>query len=47
MCTACRASAPCKDFGVVYPGKPDDLVQDDVALQISFVAPRSPAPVVQ
>ena len=29
-----------QDFGVVYPGKADDLVQDNVALKISFVAPR-------
>lgn len=30
-----------KDFGVQYPGRPDDLVQDNVVLQISFVAPRA------
>lgn len=30
-----------KDFGVVYPGKPDDLVQDNVVLTIQLVAPRS------
>lgn len=29
------------DFGVTYPGRADDLVQDNVAMQISFVAPRS------
>ena len=29
------------DFGVEYPGKPDDLVQDNVVLKIAFVAPRS------
>jgi polyisoprenoid-binding protein YceI len=29
------------DFGVAYPGKPDDLVQDNVAIRIAFVAPRS------
>lgn len=29
-----------KDFGVVYPGRADDLVQDNVILTISFVAPR-------
>ncbi|MEZ4316025.1 MAG: YceI family protein [Myxococcota bacterium] len=27
-----------KDFNVVYPGKPDDLVQDKVVLTIDFVA---------
>lgn len=27
-----------KDFGVVYPGKPDDLVQDNVVLTVEFVA---------
>lgn len=30
-----------QDFGVTYPGKPDDLVQDNVVLQVSFTAPRS------
>ncbi|MEQ1505108.1 MAG: YceI family protein [Myxococcota bacterium] len=29
-----------QDFGVTYPGKPDDLVQDNVVLKIAFVAPR-------
>lgn len=29
-----------KDFGVTYPGKPDDLVQDNVRMNIDFVAPR-------
>jgi polyisoprenoid-binding protein YceI len=29
------------DFGVEYPGKPDDLVQDNVVLKIAFVAPRT------
>jgi polyisoprenoid-binding protein YceI len=28
------------DFGVTYPGRPDDLVQDNVKMTISFVAPR-------
>lgn len=30
-----------QDFGVVYPGKPDDLVQDNVVLTVSIQAPRS------
>ena len=30
-----------QDFGITYPGKPDDLVQDNVRLNIDFVAPRS------
>lgn len=30
-----------QDFGVTYPGKPDDLVQDNVRLTIKFVAPRT------
>jgi polyisoprenoid-binding protein YceI len=30
-----------RDFGVVYPGKADDLVQDAVVVKVSFVAPRS------
>lgn len=29
-----------KDFDVVYPGKPDDLVQDNVVLKVDFTAPR-------
>lgn len=29
-----------QDFGVTYPGRPDDLVQDNVVLTISFTAPR-------
>ncbi len=27
-----------KDFGIVYPGKPDDLIADNVALTVSLVA---------
>ena len=27
-----------KDFGIVYPGKPDNLIQDNVVLTIDFVA---------
>jgi polyisoprenoid-binding protein YceI len=30
-----------QDFDVRYPGKPDDLVQDNVVLKIAFVAPRA------
>jgi polyisoprenoid-binding protein YceI len=30
-----------KDFGIVYPGKPDDLIQDNVVLTIELAAPRS------
>jgi polyisoprenoid-binding protein YceI len=30
-----------QDFGVTYPGKPDDLVQDNVRMNIELVAPRS------
>lgn len=30
-----------KNFDVVYPGKADDLVQDNVVLKIKFVAPRT------
>lgn len=29
-----------QDFGITYPGKADDLVQDNVVLTVSFVAPR-------
>ncbi len=30
-----------KDFGVVYPGMPDDLIQDDVPLKLTLKAPRA------
>lgn len=30
-----------QDFKVVYPGRPDDLVQDNVVLTIELLAPRS------
>lgn len=30
-----------QDFGVTYPGRADDLVQDNVAMQIEFVAKDS------
>jgi len=29
-----------KDFKIVYPGKPDDLIRDDVLLKLSLKAPR-------
>jgi len=29
-----------KDFGLVYPGKPDDLIRDDVGLKLSVKAAR-------
>lgn len=29
-----------KDFGIVYPGKPDDLIKDDVLLKITLVFPK-------
>jgi polyisoprenoid-binding protein YceI len=29
-----------QDFGVAYPGRPDDLVQDSVVMQIHLVAPE-------
>jgi polyisoprenoid-binding protein YceI len=31
-----------QDFGVIYPGKPDDLIQDSVLLQVTLVAVRPP-----
>lgn len=31
------------DFGVVFPGKPDDLIQDNVLLKVDLVSPRAPA----
>lgn len=30
-----------KDFGIVYPGKPDDLIKDEVVLRIDFTATRN------
>lgn len=29
-----------KDFGIVYAGKPDDLIRDDVLLKLNVVAPK-------
>ncbi len=29
-----------KDFNIVYPGKPDDLIRDDVVLKLALKAPR-------
>ncbi len=31
-----------KDFGIVYPGKPDDLIQDEVTLRVNMTAARTP-----
>mgnify|MGYP001341828940 CR=1 FL=1 len=31
------------DFGIVYPGKADDLIKDNVLIQVDFVAPRAAA----
>lgn len=30
-----------KDFGIVYPGKPDDLIKDDVLLDLALRFPKS------
>jgi len=30
-----------KDFGIVYPGKPDDLIKDDVLLRLNISAKKS------
>lgn len=30
-----------KDFGIVYPGKPDDLIQDDVLIKLTIRAARA------
>jgi polyisoprenoid-binding protein YceI len=30
-----------KDFGIVYPGKPDDLIKDDVAIKLTIRAKKA------
>lgn len=30
-----------KDFGIVYPGKPDDLIKDEVAIKLTLAAKKS------
>jgi polyisoprenoid-binding protein YceI len=30
-----------KDFGLVYPGKPDDLIKDDVAIKLTLAAKKA------
>jgi len=32
-----------KDFGIVYPGIPDDLIKDDVLLKLTIRAKKSPS----
>ena len=32
-----------QDFDVTYPGRPDDLIKDNVLLQVNFVAPKIPS----
>lgn len=32
-----------KDFGIVYPGKPDDLIKDEVLVKLNLVAQRQGA----
>ncbi|MCB1134377.1 MAG: YceI family protein, partial [Verrucomicrobiae bacterium] len=27
-----------KDFGIVYPGKPDDLIRDEVVIELDLTA---------
>jgi hypothetical protein len=29
-----------KDFGIVYPGMPDDLIRDLVVIKLSLALPR-------
>jgi len=31
-----------KDFGITYPGKPDDLISDDVLIKLTIRAPKTP-----
>ncbi len=30
-----------KDFGIIYPGKPDDLIKDEVVIKLTLKAPRA------
>lgn len=30
-----------KDFGITYPGKPDDLIKDDVLIKLTIRAPKA------
>jgi len=30
-----------RDFNIVYPGMPDDLIKDDVTIKLTLRAPRS------
>lgn len=38
--TAAEFKLNRKDFGLVYPGAPDDLIKDDVVLRLRFEVPR-------
>jgi len=29
-----------KDFGLVYPGMPDDLIRDEVVIKLTISAPK-------
>jgi hypothetical protein len=31
-----------KDFGLVYPGMPDDLIKDEVLIKLQIHAKKSP-----
>ncbi len=33
-----------KDFGILYPGKADDLIRDDVVIKLELKAPRAAVP---
>jgi polyisoprenoid-binding protein YceI len=32
-----------KDFGIVYPGMPDDLIKDEVAIKLTIIAKKTSA----
>jgi hypothetical protein len=48
MITASRVMASAKfsinrkDFGLVYPGMPDDLIRDEVLIKLKVDAPVNP-----
>jgi hypothetical protein len=38
--TTAEFSINRREFGIVYPGMPDDLIQDAVTIRLNLTAPR-------